>query len=127
MFDGSRSEPYTETDIPNPISVYGASKLKGEIEIQKRLKKHFIIRTSWLYSEHGTNFMKTMLRLAKTRDEINVVSDQIGTPTYAGDLAAALYENSLILKTRILVYITIVMKASLVGTILLKQFLKFQS
>ena len=87
MFDGNRSEPYTETDIPNPISVYGASKLKGEIEIQKGLKKHFIIRTSWLYSEHGTNFMKTMLRLAETRDEISVVSDQTGTPTYAGDLA----------------------------------------
>ena len=87
VFDGNRSEPYTETDTPNPISVYGASKLKGEVEIQKTLKKHFIIRTSWLYSEHGTNFMKTMLRLAETRDEINVVSDQIGTPTYAGDLA----------------------------------------
>jgi len=67
--------------------VYGASKLKGEVEIQNTLKKHFIIRTSWLYSEHGANFMKTMLRLAETRDEISVVSDQIGTPTYAGDLA----------------------------------------
>jgi dTDP-4-dehydrorhamnose reductase len=87
VFDGDRSEPYTETDITTPISVYGASKLKGEIEIQKGLKKHFIIRTSWLYSEHGTNFMKTMLRLAETRDEISVVSDQTGTPTYAGDLA----------------------------------------
>ena len=92
VFDGNRSEPYTETDTPNPISVYGASKLKGEVEIQKTLKKHFIIRTSWLYSEHGTNFMKTMLRLAETRDEINVVSDQIGTPTYAGDLAKFLIE-----------------------------------
>ena len=87
VFDGDKTEPYTETDIPNPISVYGASKLKGEVEIQKELKKHFIIRTSWLYSEHGTNFMKTMLRLAETRDEISVVSDQTGTPTYAGDLA----------------------------------------
>ena len=87
VFDGDKTEPYIETDIPKPISVYGASKLKGEVEIQKTLKKHFIIRTSWLYSEHGTNFMKTMLRLAETRDEISVVSDQIGTPTYAGDLA----------------------------------------
>ena len=87
VFDGEKNEPYTETDIPKPISVYGASKLQGEVEIQKTLKKHFIIRTSWLYSEHGTNFMKTMLNLAKTRDEISVVSDQIGTPTYAGDLA----------------------------------------
>ena len=87
VFDGQKTEPYTETDIAKPISVYGASKLKGEVEIQKTHKKHFIIRTSWLYSEHGNNFMKTMLRLAETRDEISVVSDQIGTPTYAGDLA----------------------------------------
>ena len=87
MFDGEKTEPYTETDVPKPISVYGASKLQGEVEVQKTLKKHFIIRTSWLYSEHGANFMKTMLRLAETRDEISVVSDQIGTPTYAGDLA----------------------------------------
>ena len=87
VFDGDKTEPYIETDIPKPISVYGASKLKGEVEIQKTFEKHFIIRTSWLYSEHGTNFMKTMLRLAETRDEISVVSDQIGTPTYAGDLA----------------------------------------
>ena len=87
VFDGDKTEPYTETDVPKPISVYGASKLQGEVEIKKIVKKHFIIRTSWLYSEHGTNFMKTMLKLAETRDEISVVSDQIGTPTYAGDLA----------------------------------------
>jgi len=87
VFDGEKKEPYTETDVAKPISVYGASKLKGEVEIQKINKKYFIIRTSWLYSEHGTNFMKTMLKLAETRDEISVVSDQIGTPTYAGDLA----------------------------------------
>ncbi|WMI66637.1 dTDP-4-dehydrorhamnose reductase [Aestuariibaculum sp. YM273] len=87
VFDGTKKEPYTEEDTPNPISVYGASKLQGEIEIQKDLERYFIIRTSWLYSEHGNNFMKTMLRLAKTRDEISVVKDQIGTPTYAGDLA----------------------------------------
>ena len=78
VFDGQKTEPYKESDIPNPINVYGASKLKGEVEIQKTLKEHFIIRTSWLYSEHGNNFMKTMLRLAETRDEISVVSDQIG-------------------------------------------------
>jgi dTDP-4-dehydrorhamnose reductase len=87
VFDGEKNEPYTETDVANPISVYGASKLQGEVEIQHILKEHFIIRTSWLYSEHGNNFMKTMLRLAETRDEISVVCDQIGTPTYAGDLA----------------------------------------
>ena len=87
VFDGEKNEPYTETDAANPISVYGASKLQGEVEIQQALKGHFIIRTSWLYSEYGNNFMKTMLRLAETRDGISVVSDQIGTPTYAGDLA----------------------------------------
>ena len=78
VFDGQKAKPYKELDIPNPINVYGASKLQGEVEIQKILKEHFIIRTSWLYSEHGTNFMKTMLRLAEIRDEIRVVSDQIG-------------------------------------------------
>ena len=87
VFDGEKNEPYTETDAANPISVYGASKLQGEVEIQQALKGYFIIRTSWLYSEYGNNFMKTMLRLAETRDGISVVSDQIGTPTYAGDLA----------------------------------------
>ncbi len=87
VFDGEKNEPYTETDAANPISVYGASKLQGEAEIQQALKGHFIIRTSWLYSEHGNNFMKTMLQLAETRNEISVVNDQIGTPTYAGDLA----------------------------------------
>ena len=87
VFDGEKKEPYTETDVAKPISVYGASKLQGEIEIKQTLETYFIIRTSWLYSEHGNNFMKTMLKLAETRDEISVVSDQIGTPTYAGDLA----------------------------------------
>ena len=87
VFDGEKNEPYTETDVAKPISVYGASKLQGEIEIKQTLETYFILRTSWLYSEHGVNFMKTMLRLAETRDEISVVSDQIGTPTYAGDLA----------------------------------------
>jgi len=87
VFDGEKNLPYTETDVAKPISVYGASKLQGEVEIQQILKEHFIIRTAWLYSEYGQNFMKTMLRLAETRDEISVVSDQIGTPTYAGDLA----------------------------------------
>jgi dTDP-4-dehydrorhamnose reductase len=87
VFDGQKNEPYTETDLTNPISVYGLSKLQGEVEINQVLKECFIIRTSWLYSEHGNNFMKTMLKLAETRNEISVVSDQIGTPTYAGDLA----------------------------------------
>jgi len=92
VFDGNKTEPYIEEDKPNPISVYGASKLKGEEEIRDILKEYFIIRTSWLYSEHGNNFMKTMLRLSETRDEISVVCDQIGTPTYAGDLASVIFE-----------------------------------
>tara|TARA_R110002033_G_scaffold98637_1_gene146979 strand:- start:13201 stop:14058 length:858 start_codon:yes stop_codon:yes gene_type:complete len=90
VFDGKKTEPYTETDSTNPISVYGLSKLQGEVEISQALQEYFIIRTSWLYSEHGNNFMKTMLKLAETRDKINVVSDQVGTPTYAGDLAEAI-------------------------------------
>lgn len=87
VFDGKKTVPYSETDEAKPVGVYGASKLQGELEIKRILKEHFIIRTSWLYSEHGNNFMKTILRLAETRNEISVVSDQIGTPTYAGDLA----------------------------------------
>ena len=90
VFDGEKGEPYTEEDVPNPINVYGASKLKGEEYVQEILEKYFIVRTSWVYSEYGNNFVKTMLRLADERDEINVVSDQVGSPTYAGDLACFL-------------------------------------
>lgn len=92
VFDGTKETPYTEEDTPNPLSVYGKSKLKGEAYIQEIWDKHFIVRTSWLYSEYGNNFVKTMLRLAETRDEISVVNDQIGSPTYAGDLASFLLE-----------------------------------
>src|SRR5690606_6552582 len=87
VFDGTKSTPYTELDSPNPLGVYGASKLQGEKHIQSILSKYFIIRTSWLYSEHGKNFVKTMLRLFQEKDLIKVVDDQIGSPTYAGDLA----------------------------------------
>ena len=90
VFDGQQRTPYSETDAPNPLSVYGASKLQGERNIQDVMENYFIVRTSWLYSEYGKNFMKTMLKLSETRDQISVVSDQIGSPTYAGDLAAAL-------------------------------------
>ena len=92
VFDGTSSSGYLETDISNPISVYGATKFKGEQHIKEINPKHFILRTSWLYSEHGNNFMKTMLKLAKDRDVLNIVSDQIGTPTYATDLAEVIYK-----------------------------------
>lgn len=87
LFDGKKGSPYFETDSPNPLNIYGKSKLAGEEHIQKIHSKYFIIRTSWLYSEFGNNFLKTILRLAKTQNEITVINDQIGTPTYAGDLA----------------------------------------
>ena len=90
VFDGKKQTPYIETDMPNPLGVYGVSKWQGERYIQEVMEDYFIIRTSWLYSEYGNNFMKTMLRLSETRDEISVVSDQIGSPTYAGDLAEVL-------------------------------------
>ena len=90
VFDGKKRTPYLETDVPNPLGVYGTSKLQGERNIQEVMEDYFIIRTSWLYSEYGNNFMKTMLKLSETREEISVVSDQFGSPTYAGDLAEVL-------------------------------------
>ncbi|WP_452227221.1 dTDP-4-dehydrorhamnose reductase [Lacinutrix cladophorae] len=87
VFNGEKSVAYTEKDTTKPTGVYGTTKLEGEIEIIKKLEKYFIIRTSWLYSQNGNNFMKTMIKLSKERKEINVVSDQIGTPTYTTDLA----------------------------------------
>jgi dTDP-4-dehydrorhamnose reductase len=90
VFDGTKNSPYTENDATNPQGVYGKTKREGELEIIRILKKHFIIRTSWLYSQFNTNFMKAMLRLAQDRDSLSVVNDQIGTPTHAVDLANAI-------------------------------------
>lgn len=88
VFDGSIGRPLLETDKPNPLSVYGASKLKGEEQIAAVNPNAVILRTSWVYSTFGNNFVKTILRLCKERESLNVIYDQVGTPTYARDLAA---------------------------------------
>lgn len=88
VFDGNKCTPYNETDTPNPQSVYGETKLAGELAMQAiNPKNSIIIRTSWVYSSFGANFVKTMLRLASEKATLGVILDQIGTPTYAGDLA----------------------------------------
>lgn len=91
VFDGEDDKPYIEIDNTNPINIYGKTKLSGELAIQEVMPSNaIIIRTSWLYSEHGNNFVKTMLDLGKRKNKISVVSDQIGSPTYAADLAEAI-------------------------------------
>ena len=88
VFDGESNKPYMETDKTNPINVYGKTKLSGEKALQEAMPTNaIIIRTSWVYSEFGNNFVKTMLELGKQRGELNIVGDQIGSPTYAADLA----------------------------------------
>lgn len=87
VFDGTANVPYKEDAPTNPLSVYGKSKLRGEEAVREFADEWIIIRTSWLYSEFGNNFVKTMLRLMNERDELNIVADQRGTPTYAADLA----------------------------------------
>ncbi|MCH2193780.1 dTDP-4-dehydrorhamnose reductase [Kordia sp.] len=92
VFDGTKTSPYVETDITNPISVYGASKLKGEKNIQAVAEKYFIIRTSWLYAEFGKNFYKTILQKAKEKANLTITTEQKGTPTNANDLAELILE-----------------------------------
>lgn len=90
VFDGCNQEAYQETDLPHPLNVYGASKLAGELEVISANPHHIILRTSWVFSEYGKNFVKTMLSLAQQRKTLNIVNDQYGGPTYAGDIADAL-------------------------------------
>ena len=92
VFDGTASVPYLETDKTNPLSVYGASKLAGEELVLKNNPDSIIIRTSWVYSSFGNNFVKTILKLCKEREQLNIIFDQIGTPTYARDLAAVVLQ-----------------------------------
>ena len=87
VFDGSSHQPYTPEMITNPINIYGKSKLEGEHEVNRYSSKFIIIRTSWVFSEYGNNFVKTMIKQANKMNKINVVNDQVGTPTYAGDIA----------------------------------------
>jgi len=90
VFDGAEKSPYLETDVPHPQTYYGQTKLEAETWIQHNLDAHYILRTSWLYSEFGHNFMKTMLRLASEKKKIRVVDDQFGSPTSGIDLAKAI-------------------------------------
>jgi len=90
VFDGNNNQPYREMDITNPKSIYGKSKLEGEYAIQASGCKYLILRTAWLFSEYGNNFMKTMLKLGASHDNLSVVGDQFGCPTYAQDIAKAI-------------------------------------
>jgi dTDP-4-dehydrorhamnose reductase len=90
VFAGDKEGAYTETDATDPQGVYGMSKLAGELAVAAACPRHIILRTAWVFCETGNNFVKTMLRLSQTRDELGVVADQFGGPTYAGDIAAAL-------------------------------------
>lgn len=92
VFNGKGYKPYTTQDATDPVSAYGRTKLEGEKAVLKYSKKAIIIRTAWLYSSHGSNFVLTMRKLGASRAEINVVSDQIGSPTFAGDLAEAIVQ-----------------------------------
>jgi len=92
VFDGEGDKPFEVTDKPNPINYYGQTKYEGELEVQRLLDKYFIVRISWVFGSNGNNFVKTMLRLGTERDEISVVADQIGSPTYTYDLAKLLVE-----------------------------------
>ena len=90
VFDGSGTKPWEAHDMPAPMNIYGATKLAGERAVQELCKKHMIIRTSWVFGNHGANFVKTMLRLGAEREYLNIIDDQVGAPTYTQDLAKLL-------------------------------------
>lgn len=90
VFDGSKGEPYDESDEPNPVCVYGRSKLAGEFLVRDLLSRAYVVRTAWLYGYGGRNFVKKILELADQRDELSVVTTEVGSPTYASDLAPAI-------------------------------------
>lgn len=92
VFEGNEIKLLKEEDVAQPINVYGVTKLDGELAVIKELDQHIILRTSWLYSEFANNFVKTMLKLGADRDELNVIADQVGTPTYAIDLANVIFD-----------------------------------
>ena len=92
VFDGTKNEPYTETDKQNPLQIYGKSKLEGENKIKEVDVPGIILRTSWLYGHHGENFVKKILKLSEEKEEIQVVDDQIGSPTYTNDIVEAIFE-----------------------------------
>ena len=98
VFPGTGTHFYEPDDPTGPVNVYGKSKLAGELAVKELLEKFFIVRTSWVFGEHGNNFVKTMLRLAETRDEVSVVCDQVGSPTYTADLAPLLCDMVLMEK-----------------------------
>ncbi len=91
VFDGTQATPYVETDLPDPISVYGASKLAGEMALNVALAKHYIFRVQWLYGKNGTHFLAKILQAAKTRDNVTVINDQWGSPTWTWQVAEAVY------------------------------------
>jgi len=92
VFKGDTSTPWSEDSNAVPINVYGQTKLEGELVVEALLKKYFIVRTGWLYSEYGNNFVKTMLKLGAEKDELKIIADQVGTPTYAIDLAGCILQ-----------------------------------
>lgn len=92
VFDGKKQNPYSEKDATNPINYYGRTKLLGEKTVMQHLKHYFIVRTSWLFGKNGRNFVKTILKLSQEKDLIEVVNDQVGSPTYTKDLSSAMFK-----------------------------------